>query len=206
MTPKILLVNPPIYDFTAYDFWLKPYGLLQLAGFLRGKADFKLFDYTDRLHPSIADLHIDGRRLSTGTTGLLIDLGGIAKGYAVDRCISLLQQLGVKQALVTAGGDSRMIGDRWGRPWSIGVRDPRNEDKLAAVIPLQDVAVSTSGDYQRYFEEDGIRYHHIINPTSGDSARALKLMAPTGFGAPGSGSSAASAQTSRTGSPFRGRR
>jgi len=107
-------------------------------------------------------------------SGMRIDLGGIAKGYAVDRCISLLQKLGVKQALVTAGGDSRMIGDRWGRPWSIGVRDPRNEDKLAAVIPLQDVAVSTSGDYQRYFEEDGIRYHHIINPRSGDSARALQ--------------------------------
>lgn len=109
-----------------------------------------------------------------GNPGMSIDLGGIAKGYAVDRCIELLQELGVKQALVTAGGDSRMIGDRWGRPWSIGIRDPRNESKLAAVIPLQDVAVSTSGDYQRYFEEDGIRYHHIIDPRSGDSARELQ--------------------------------
>ena len=54
MTPKILLVNPPIYDFAAYDFWLKPYGLLSVAGYLRGKADFKLFDYLDRLHPFVA--------------------------------------------------------------------------------------------------------------------------------------------------------
>ncbi len=54
MTPKILLVNPPIYDFAAYDFWLKPYGMLTVAGYLRGKADFKLFDYLDRLHPFAA--------------------------------------------------------------------------------------------------------------------------------------------------------
>jgi len=106
--------------------------------------------------------------------GVRIDLGGIAKGYAVDRCISQLQQLGINNALVTAGGDSRMIGERWGRPWTIGVRDPRNADKMVAVIPLADVAVSTSGDYERYFEEDGVRYHHIINPKSGDSARELQ--------------------------------
>ena len=147
-----------------------------------------LYDYRNKIRPGetqrerAADL-INYRKLAldrhSGTIafsghGVRIDLGGIAKGYAVDRCISLLQKLGISQALVTAGGDSRMIGDRWGRPWSIGVRDPRNEDKLTAVIPLQDVAVSTSGDYQRYFEEDGIRYHHIINPRSGDSARALR--------------------------------
>jgi hypothetical protein len=55
MAPKILLVNPPIYDFAAYDFWLKPYGMLTVAGYLRGKADFKLFDYLDRLHPFAAE-------------------------------------------------------------------------------------------------------------------------------------------------------
>ena len=115
-----------------------------------------------------------GSTVAFGSPGMRIDLGGIAKGHAVDRCIELLQALGIKQAMVTAGGDSRMIGDRWGRPWSIGVRDPRRADKLAAVIPLRDVAVSTSGDYQRYFEENGVRYHHIIDPGSGDSARELQ--------------------------------
>jgi thiamine biosynthesis lipoprotein len=147
-----------------------------------------LYDYRNKIRPGetqrerAADL-INYRKLAldrhSGTIafsghGVRIDLGGIAKGYAVDRCISLLQKLGISQALVTAGGDSRMIGDRWGRPWSIGVRNPRDEDKLAAVIPLRDVAVSTSGDYQRFFEENGIRYHHIINPGSGDSARELQ--------------------------------
>jgi len=106
--------------------------------------------------------------------GVRIDLGGIAKGHAVDRSIALLQSLGIEQALVTAGGDSRTVGERWGRPWNIGVRHPDDADKLVAVIPLQDVAVSTSGDYQRYFDEDGVRYHHIINPDSGDSARGLR--------------------------------
>ena len=67
-----------------------------------------------------------------------------------------------------------MMGDRWGRPWTIGIRNPRDTDKMVAVIPLMDVAVSTSGDYQRYFEKDGVRYHHIINPKSGDSARELQ--------------------------------
>lgn len=66
-----------------------------------------------------------------------------------------------------------MIGDRWGRPWTIGVRDPRSKDKVVALIPLENVAVSTSGDYERYFDEDGVRYHHIIDPKSGDSAREL---------------------------------
>lgn len=116
----------------------------------------------------------DNLSIAYGKPGVRIDLGGIAKGHAVDRCIALLQAMGIKQALVTAGGDSRMIGDRWGgRPWNIGVRDPRDEKKLVAVIPLENVAVSTSGDYQRYFEENGVRYHHIINPTSGDSARGM---------------------------------
>ena len=75
---------------------------------------------------------------------------------------------------MTAGGDSRVIGRRWGRPWQIGVRHPRDKHKLVAKIPLENVAVSTSGDYERYFEQDGVRYHHIINPSSGDSAREVQ--------------------------------
>ena len=106
--------------------------------------------------------------------GVRIDLGGIAKGYAVDRCIQLLQTQGIRNALVTAGGDSRMIGDRWGRPWTIGIRDPRRKDAVVALLPLEDVAVSTSGDYERYFDDQGVRYHHIIDPHTGDSARELQ--------------------------------
>jgi thiamine biosynthesis lipoprotein len=114
------------------------------------------------------------RTVRFGQPGMRIDLGGIAKGYAVDRCMELLEQLGIHNALVRAGGDSRVSGERWGRPWTIGIRDPRDREGVVAVIPLIDVAVSTSGDYERFFEQAGVRYHHIINPRTGDSARELQ--------------------------------
>jgi FAD:protein FMN transferase len=106
--------------------------------------------------------------------GVRIDLGGIAKGYAVDNCIALLKARGVKQALVVAGGDSRVLGDRRGRPWMIGVRDPRRKDAMVAMMPLVDAAISTSGDYERYFEADGVRHHHILDPKTGVSASAVR--------------------------------
>lgn len=105
--------------------------------------------------------------------GVRIDLGGIAKGYAVDRCIGLLAAAGITNALVSAGGDTRVIGRHWKRPWQVGVRDPRDPDGFVSMIPLEDAAISTSGDYERYFEKDGVRYHHILNPGTGDSARTL---------------------------------
>ncbi|MGK0460929.1 MAG: thiamine biosynthesis lipoprotein [Candidatus Azotimanducaceae bacterium] len=102
-----------------------------------------------------------------------VDLGGIAKGHAVDQGIQILKQLGVEQAMVSAGGDSRIIGDRLGEPWVVGVRDPRKTNAQVVVLPLMNASVSTSGDYERFFEEDGVRYHHIIDPKSGDSARSV---------------------------------
>lgn len=110
-----------------------------------------------------------------------IDLGGIAKGYAVDSCVALLKARGVTQALVVAGGDSRVLGDRRGRPWMIGIRDPRREDAMVAMLPLADAAISTSGDYERYFEEDGVRHHHILDPKTGASAigaRSVTIIGP----------------------------
>jgi thiamine biosynthesis lipoprotein len=101
--------------------------------------------------------------------GVRIDLGGIAKGYAVDRSMEILLHAGVKNAIVSAGGDSRVIGKRWDRPWNVGIRNPRDKNSIASMIPLQDSAISTSGDYERYFEEDGVRYHHILNPGTGTS-------------------------------------
>lgn len=100
-----------------------------------------------------------------------IDLGGIAKGHAVDRCIEILQKHGVKNAFINAGGDSRVIGKKNDRLWYIGIRHPRDEGKLIVNLPLEQVAISTSGDYERFFIEDGIRYHHIIDPKTGDSVR-----------------------------------
>jgi thiamine biosynthesis lipoprotein len=114
--------------------------------------------------------------------GVRIDLGGIAKGYAVDCGIDILRKLGYTHALVNAGGDSRVIGDRFGRPWIVGIRHPDNPDEIITRIPLVDSAFSTSGDYERYFDENGVRYHHIIDPHTGRSAskvRSATVLAPT---------------------------
>lgn len=117
------------------------------------------------------ELDPDGLQVRYAHPQVHVDLGGIAKGYAVDRCIELLRRAGVEQASVSAGGDSFILGDRRGQPWRVGIRDPRDEEAMAAVLPLTDTAVSTSGDYERFFEEDGIRYHHILDPATGRSAR-----------------------------------
>jgi thiamine biosynthesis lipoprotein len=106
--------------------------------------------------------------------GVRIDLGGIAKGYAVDRGIGLLQHRGIEHALISAGGDSRLLGDHRGRPWHIGIQAPRDKQSMAAMLPLADTAISTSGDYERFFESDGVRYHHIISPKTGRSADTLQ--------------------------------
>ena len=117
---------------------------------------------------------INGNRVRFDHPGVVIDLGGIAKGYAVDRAIAILRQYGIDQALVSAGGDSRIIGSRDGRPWMIGIRDPDRDGRSAVVLPLQNNAISTSGDYERYFERDGRRYHHILTPATGKSPRELR--------------------------------
>ncbi|MBL8330417.1 MAG: FAD:protein FMN transferase [Rubrivivax sp.] len=113
-----------------------------------------------------------------------IDLGGFAKGHAVDRAATELKRLGIGHAFVSAGGDSRVIGDRRGRPWQLGVRDPRREGQLVAVLPLEEVSVSTSGDYERCFERDGERVHHLLDPATGrpaQGARSVTVLAPDGL-------------------------
>jgi FAD:protein FMN transferase len=147
-----------------------------------------MFDYRNGVKPTQAEIeaalpsvsyrHLRlerrPRTIQFARGGVRIDLGGIAKGYAVDNCIALLKARGVKQALVVAGGDSRVLGDRRGRPWMIGVRDPRRKDAMVAMMPLVDAAISTSGDYERYFEADGVRHHHILDPKTGVSASAVR--------------------------------
>lgn len=113
-------------------------------------------------------------------TGMKIDLGGIAKGYAVDQSIKLLAQQGIEAAIVTAGGDSKILGNRGldantGEliPWVIGIQHPRSENKQALRLPLSDTAISTSGDYERFFMDGDKRVHHIIHPSTGESASAV---------------------------------
>lgn len=136
--------------------------------------------------PGINYRHIEldrnNRTVRFARPGVRVDLGGIGKGHAVDRGIAVLQARGIDHALVTAGGDSRIIGDRFGKPWVVGIRHPDRKDEVIARIPLEDAALSTSGDYERYFDENGVRYHHIIDPRTGHSAskvRSATIIGPT---------------------------
>jgi thiamine biosynthesis lipoprotein len=123
----------------------------------------------ERKHIDFRHVKLDQGRATVRFTerGVRINLGGIAKGYVVERGVDILRRHGVEDGVVTAGGDSRLLGDRRGRPWMIGIRDPRRDGEVAISVPLEDEAISTSGDYERYFDEDGTRYHHIIKPSSG---------------------------------------
>ncbi len=106
--------------------------------------------------------------------GMSIDLGGIAKGYAVDRAFEVLKGMGFKNLVVNAGGDLRVGGKKFGQPWLIGIQDPRNSEKIIAVISLGEGAIATSGDYEKYFIYGGKRYHHILNPQSGLPAEGCR--------------------------------
>ena len=107
--------------------------------------------------------------------GVRLDLGGIAKGYAVDRGIDILRSFGIRYARLSAGGDLRLLGDKRGKPWIVGIRDPRSESRNAMVLPLTNVAVSTSGDYERFFFDDNNeRVHHILSPATGKPAKGVQ--------------------------------
>lgn len=110
--------------------------------------------------------------------GIDLDLGGIAKGYATDQAIAILQKEGIHTALVNAGGDIRAIGNK---EWHLGLKNPRGNNVLAAII-IKSGAVVTSGDYERYFIKKGKRYHHILNPSTGypaDQCQSVTVIAPT---------------------------
>lgn len=148
-----------------------------------------LYDFRKHVHPDEAQIGkalpaVDFRHVLLDSQkqtvqfsrkGVRIDLGGIAKGYSVDRGIDVLKSRGFTRMYVSAGGDSRIVGDRFGKPWMVGIRDPsKGEGAVITRIPLTDAAISTSGDYERFFEENGVRYHHIIDPHTGHSASKVR--------------------------------
>jgi thiamine biosynthesis lipoprotein len=100
--------------------------------------------------------------------GMKLDLGALAKGYATEKALQVLEKHGVKKALIDAGGNIRVLGtNARNAPWRIGIKDPRKADALVAIVALTDAVAVTSGDYYRFFEADGKRYHHILDPRSG---------------------------------------
>lgn len=113
-----------------------------------------------------------------------VNLGGIAKGYAVDAMARVLQAAGLRNVLLQAGGDLLVLGRKRDDPWRVGIRDPRDlsPDGYFAVAPITDHAFSTAGDYERAFELDGQRYHHILDPRTGypaNACRSVTILAPS---------------------------
>lgn len=125
---------------------------------------------------------IQGPRVSI-PEGFAIGLGGIAKGYAIDRAGAILEESGFHDFLVNGGGDILAGGTRGPRPWSVGIRDPRGgPNELLAKVRLSDGAVVTSGDYERYRIVNSVRYHHIIDPRTGypaDKCRSVTIISET---------------------------
>jgi len=148
----------------------------------------------EAIHYQFIQFDKESRSIKFLHPNVQIDLGGIAKGYAVDRAAKILSNFHIVNATVSAGGDSRIVGDKRGEPWVIGIKKPRGlhasdeskRDQVAILLPLENTAISTSGDYERFFvdEKTGERVHHILNPKTGKSASgvvSVSVIGPVGF-------------------------
>lgn len=113
----------------------------------------------------------DASTITLTDTSARLDLGGIAQGYAAGEAEKLIRKRGITGGVINISGDITVIGDKDGKPWRIGVQDPRNPETLCAVINARDIAIVTSGDYERCFFVAGVRYHHILDPKTGYPAR-----------------------------------
>lgn len=118
-------------------------------------------------NPQMTDLTISPLTVESKNKSVQLDLGAYAKGYGVDKAIEYLKSAGVNNAIINAGGDLRAIGSKGGKPWSIGIRHPRKQGVIAGIEIKGDESVFTSGDYERFYDYQGKRYHHIIDPRTG---------------------------------------
>jgi len=134
----------------------------------------------EKVNYRLVELDDEAKTVSFASDGVRINLGGIAKGHAVERVIELLAAEGVRHALATAGGDTRLLGDRRGQPWVVGIRDPDRRDAVFTRLALDNEAISTSGDYERYFIDEGKRYHHILSPQSGNPVQGVRSVSVIG--------------------------
>jgi thiamine biosynthesis lipoprotein len=127
-------------------------------------------------NPRMSDLVFDGDKVGSRNPAVQLDLGGYAKGHALDRAAELLRERGMHNALVNIGGNVMALGRHGDRPWRVGIQHPRKSGALATLELRDGEAVGTSGDYQRYFELDGRRYCHLIDPRSGDPVQGVQAV------------------------------
>ncbi|MFH1378915.1 MAG: FAD:protein FMN transferase [bacterium] len=156
----------------AFDCSVQP--LISLWGFYGDEPSLPEKKQVDECLKNVGfrNIRIVENKLVSSIDSSGIDLGGIAKGYAVGEAVKVLKKQGIKSALIDAGGDIYALGKLKNRGWKVGIRNPRGEGIIGAV-EISDLAVVTSGDYEQYFEQDGLRYHHIFDPRTGYPARGL---------------------------------
>ena len=129
-----------------------------------------------RAAPRMSDLSIEGERVTSRNRAVQLDLGGYAKGYALDRAAAILKAKGVGNALINIGGNVLALGSKGGAPWRVGIQHPRAPSPLATLELHDGEAIGTSGDYQRYFELDGRRYCHLLDPRTGRPAEGVQAV------------------------------
>lgn len=154
----------------AFDITIAP--VMDLWGFYGSK--FRVPSH-DELQTALSGVGYEKIQLDQNSISIpqntCIDLGGIGKGYTSDRVASILKNNGVTSAIISLGGNVHAIGKKNnGEDWVVGITDPHNKSQLMGKLQIRDSAVITSGGYQRYFEQDGTKYHHIIDPKTGKSA------------------------------------
>ncbi len=160
-----------------YDFGTENPVPPTAGGIARALADVNIENILFNEDPS-TETYFLGKR----TPGTKLAVGGIAKGYAVDSAVSLLVKNGFTQVLINAGGDLYCNGEKEGMPWKIGIQHPGQLSEIVKILELQDAAIATSGDYQRYYIYEGKRYHHLLNSQTGRPARksrSASVIAPT---------------------------
>jgi thiamine biosynthesis lipoprotein len=156
-------------------------GLIDLWGFNRADSampaaapDPQALTQALAQRPQMLDISLDGLRISSRNPAVQLDFGAFAKGYAVDLALDTLREMGIENALINAGGDLRTSGRPGARRWRIGISNPREAGVLASLEVDGGESVFTSGDYERFFEHDGRRYHHILDPATGYPAGGVR--------------------------------
>lgn len=138
-------------------------------------------------NPRMTDLRYDGHRVSSTNKAVMLDFGGYAKGYALDRAAGILRGARVKAALINIGGNILAIGQPGAHPWRVGIQNPRGAGTVAAVDLQDNEAIGTSGDYERYFMQDGKRRPHIIDPRTGETTDLVASVTIITSGGPDAG-------------------
>jgi thiamine biosynthesis lipoprotein len=159
-----------LWESTGGKFEIGIYPVMQAWGFTDGNYAVPEEETLENLL-TLADsskIHLDGNQISFDLDGMEIDLGGIAKGYTSSRIMDIFQDYGVTSGLVSLGGNVQVLGKKTdGSLWRVAIENPDDDEDYLGILETEDRAVITSGGYERYFEEDGVTYHHIIDPDTG---------------------------------------